>query len=363
VTGGPTTEKQIFTFTKFGAVPIKNGIFKLNSAEPIIQNGIFKLNTSLKKKSYPISIKSTENELPTTSGIIQKEITDPRTVLIKNPSSLSSKTPSTAPAKTTTTESLDIEITEENIAPEKIIIQTTDQTSTQLTELTALDHVVEHPDIQDDGYHSPGSPGSSTGESSMDIDNFEPEKNEMTNEPIEYIQEFIVDNVINTEGLDFQLIDETDSSIDADYTSDDSSNSWEDDLSSKLIDTEKDPAWYPHNYELQKVAVYDNSDLHQALYPKKDKSTNKKKTINRHRKGPIPLCLDEMDEEKKKNVTRCREYRCKKKDAVLEEMSELEMLEQKNKNLKKQEQEVKDKVKRFKAMYIKMISEGRIKFC
>eukprot|EP00092_Neocalanus_flemingeri_P070680 GFUD01086776.1.p1 GENE.GFUD01086776.1~~GFUD01086776.1.p1 ORF type:complete len:228 (-),score=77.12 GFUD01086776.1:140-742(-) len=200
----------------------------------------------------------------------------------------------------------------------------------------------------------------------MDIDIFEKDTNEQilgnTDEPIEYIQEFLVDNFINTEGLDFQLIDE-DSSVNTGYTSDESSNSWED-LSSKLIDAEKDPSWYSHNYELQKVAVFDNSELHQALFPKKDKPLNKKKTVNRHRKGPKPLSLDELDdEEKKKNIIRCREYRCKKTSDVIEEMTELEMLEDKNKELKLQEQEVKDKVIKMKSIYIKLISEGRVKFC
>eukprot|EP00092_Neocalanus_flemingeri_P024802 GFUD01026892.1.p1 GENE.GFUD01026892.1~~GFUD01026892.1.p1 ORF type:complete len:201 (-),score=69.89 GFUD01026892.1:133-735(-) len=200
----------------------------------------------------------------------------------------------------------------------------------------------------------------------MDIDIFEKDTNEQilgnTDEPIEYIQEFLVDNFINTEGLDFQLIDE-DSSVNTGYTSDESSNSWED-LSSKLIDAEKDPSWYSHNYELQKVAVFDNSELHQALFPKKDKSLNKKKTVNRHRKGPKPLSLDELDdEEKMKNIIRCREYRCKKTSDVIEEMTELEMLEDKNKELKLQEKEVKDKVIKMKSIYIKLISEGRFQFC
>merc|ERR1719154_182851 len=67
--------------------------------------------------------------------------------------------------------------------------------------------------------------------------------------------------------------------LNSDYSADESSNS-SDDLSSKLKDTEKDPSWFPNNFELKKVAVIDNSDVHHALFPDKKKSPNKKRLSN-----------------------------------------------------------------------------------
>jgi len=245
-------------------------------------------------------------------------------------------------------------------APDKILIQITNPdyqsdatTSDQLTDISSS-NPFPHLEVHDDGYHSMGSP-CSIGETPMELDILGQNK--------EYIQEFLVDNVIDTEGLDFQLIDD-DSNLNSDYSADESSNS-SDDLSSKLKDTEKDPSWFPNNFELKKVAVIDNSDVHHALFPDKKKSPNKKRLSNsRHKKGPVPLSLDEIeDEQNKKNIIRCREYRNKKNSAVLDEMTELEKLQETNRELKHKEQMLRDKVKNIKDLYIKLIGEGRIKFC
>lgn len=347
-----TTERQIFTFTKSGAVrvPIQNAIFKLNTITLPLQNDTCKINTSFKKKSHS----NPDISLPTTtSRIIETEA----------PASLIDTTP--APISSTQ-ETLDIDpcniqmVDATGFSPDKILIQITNPdhqenttSSNQLTDISSS-HVSQYHEVHDDGYLSMGSP-CSNGETPMDLDILGHDK--------EFIQEFLVDNVIDTEGLDFQLIDD-ESSINSDYSADESSNS-SDDLSSKLIDTEKDPSWFPNNFELKKVAVIDNSDVHHALFPNKKKSPKKKvQTNNRHKKGPIPLILDDIeDEENVKNIIRCREYRNKKNEAVIDEMTELEQLEEKNRELKHKEQMLKDKVKRIKDMYIKLIGEGRIKFC
>ena len=48
---------------------------------------------------------------------------------------------------------------------------------------------------------------------------------------------------------------------------------------------------------------------------------------------------------------------------ILEEMTELEKLEARNNELKLKEQALKDRVKKLKYTYIKLISEGSIEFC
>lgn len=354
VTGGATgvTEKQIFTFTKSGAVPIGTAC---------IQDGIFKLNTSLNKRSYFNPNKIAKTAPPSETEIIDTKISPPGNAL------LDSSSP--APIQYPTPIGIDIQIN-----PTASIDYQSDPE--QQSELTTIEPGIQ--DIHDDGYHSTNSPSSSSGEEeNMEVDLFDLDKDktekmlgniQYTEEPIEYVQEFLVDNIIDTDGLDFQLITE-ESNGSTGYTSDDSSESYND-LSSKLIDTEKDPTWHPQEYELKKVAVFDNKDLHQALFPDREKLTKKKvrspkrKSIIKYKKGPKPMCLEKIDdEEKKKNIIRCREYRCKKTETVLDEMTELEELEERNRELKIQEQAVRDKVKKIKDTYIKLISEGRVKFC
>jgi len=114
--------------------------------------------------------------------------------------------------------------------------------------------------------------------------------------------------------------------------------------------------------EFIKIGVFDNNEHDQAFFLEKEKLSNKKKPCNRYRKGTKPLSPDEIvGEEHKRNAKRCREYRCKKKSAAVKEMTKLQDLVAKNDKLKLQEQGVKDKIKRLKCIYIKLIDEGKIK--
>eukprot|EP00092_Neocalanus_flemingeri_P009359 GFUD01010072.1.p1 GENE.GFUD01010072.1~~GFUD01010072.1.p1 ORF type:complete len:236 (+),score=62.19 GFUD01010072.1:228-935(+) len=93
-------------------------------------------------------------------------------------------------------------------------------------------------------------------------------------------------------------------------------------------------------------------------------SSNNNKTDNRHRKGPKPLLKEELVATGKwKNVKRCRDYRSNKKATETVEMTELEKLRAKNSSLKGKELDLKEKVKKAKEIYIKLINEGQIKFC
>jgi len=90
---------------------------------------------------------------------------------------------------------------------------------------------------------------------------------------------------------------------------------------------------------------------------------NRKRSDNRHRKGPKQLSKDEIiDEDTWKNVKRCRDYRKNRTHKITLEKTELEKLEELNSELKMKEKHLKEKVTKMKNMYIKLISDGRIKF-
>lgn len=369
--GGTTgaTKKQIFTFTKSGAVPVKNGVFQLN--------------TSIKKKppvENPQERKDNENSFLTTDRVKENEQAMDSSIHRSHSTFPATKSTLFSQNKITTVPK-DLEIFETDYATNKIIIQITkpdDQTpnedtlSKQDNSLTVLTN--EH--LHDDGYHSAPSPSSSSNGEASECDlldagqRISDEGN--TDGQIQYTQEFVVDNVIDTQGFDFELVDEDSNMYTDDYYASDDSSQAGDDLSSKLIDKDKDPSWYTHNFELKKVAVLESKDkyLHKTLFPHRGKVTKKGRNRDnntssvRHRRGPIPLSLEEIEDEKRKQtIIRCREYRFKKATAVYEGMSELDQLQAKNDELQMQEQEVKDKVKKLKEMYINLISEGRIKFC
>lgn len=91
--------------------------------------------------------------------------------------------------------------------------------------------------------------------------------------------------------------------------------------------------------------------------------SNKKKRYSRHKKGQKQLSKNEVkDEGQWKNIGRCRDYRSKKKSNVSEEVTELQELEDESKLLKIEEDQRKERVTKMKDMYIKLISEGQIKF-
>ena len=92
-------------------------------------------------------------------------------------------------------------------------------------------------------------------------------------------------------------------------------------------------------------------------------TSNKEKLDKKHRKGPKPLPREEIKDEKNwKNVKRCRDYRKNKTKKIVVEKTELEKLEDLNSELKEQEKRLRQKVTKMKNMYIKLISEGRIRF-
>jgi len=86
---------------------------------------------------------------------------------------------------------------------------------------------------------------------------------------------------------------------------------------------------------------------------------NKKR---RHTKGPKRMALEEIPADNRKNVLRCRQYRRDKNNTLATWADELEQLENRNRELKEQEKKMQEKVEKVQAAYIKLISEGKIKF-
>jgi len=86
------------------------------------------------------------------------------------------------------------------------------------------------------------------------------------------------------------------------------------------------------------------------------------KVRKRHRKGPKRQELENIPAENRSNVERCRVYRQNKKEKELDYQDELMALESRNDELVKKEQRMKDELVRLKEAYLKLISEGRIKF-
>ena len=96
----------------------------------------------------------------------------------------------------------------------------------------------------------------------------------------------------------------------------------------------------------------------EPLSGRKEKGTTTKK----HRKGRLQTPLDEIRKENQANVKRCREYRSQKKQKEEKKLTALQQLELENADLKRKEEEVKEKRDRVQNAYLDLIKLGRIKF-
>ena len=107
--------------------------------------------------------------------------------------------------------------------------------------------------------------------------------------------------------------------------------------------------------ELNIVGTFDNySDLIKALEPAKTKQRNMK--------GRKQQPLHKLPKENHSNVMRCRKYRRDKNARAFEELDELPILVARNDELKRQEEAMRAKLARVRGAYLKLITEGRIKY-
>jgi len=96
---------------------------------------------------------------------------------------------------------------------------------------------------------------------------------------------------------------------------------------------------------------------------KSNGATGFKKQYGKHKKGPKQISKDDMkddEEDRWKNVERCREYRSKKKSSVAKDKQRIKELEEENYLLTKEEEERRERVAKTKALYFQLINEGRI---
>ena len=87
-----------------------------------------------------------------------------------------------------------------------------------------------------------------------------------------------------------------------------------------------------------------------------------KKGEKKHRKGRLQTPLDEIRKENQPNVKRCRVYRSQKKEKEEKKLTDLQQLELENRELKRKEEEVKERRDRVQNAYLALIDYGRIKF-
>ena len=91
-------------------------------------------------------------------------------------------------------------------------------------------------------------------------------------------------------------------------------------------------------------------------------SGRSKKGEKKHRKGRLQTPLDEIRKENQPNVKRCRVYRSQKKEKEEKKLTDLQQLELENRELKRKEEEVKERRDRVQNAYLALIDYGRIKF-
>jgi len=200
----------------------------------------------------------------------------------------------------------------------------------------------------DEGYYSAGSPNSNSGESNGDPVPSAPYTTE-TGENISGQEVSIqLDNsFIDIDNIEFDLIEENSSSTP---------------LPTQELQLEK--VGEMHNPKLFKAFYYheNNGKIDSKSSDRKTEKCRKKTIFKINKKrGPKRISLEDItDEDHKKNLQRCREYRVVQKVKEIESHSELEELTQRNTRLKEECERMDTRVKRAKQLYLQMIMDGRV---
>jgi len=359
-------ERQLYTFTnKFGNnkfVPVNNA----NLAKPAIKtyskisdhcekktkkktDPKQNINTSVNNTTSEIeNCKSNTNEKATVVATITVPVTNvkiPVTTTIDVPTTPVKISVPTPPLESSFP--LDLQPMEE--APAMLL----DEFVSELTdhELQGIEKQNHHQYLSDEGYSESISGNSSPTSGVEDyatLHAMEPEDVVTTNPVPELpelhipeVEDFHLDSVLLSGDIEMDLLD------------------------SNLV-SEKDQDML---YEVDNILLgtFDSiPDMLNAFSSEKVTSDEEQpKTDNaskRHRKGPIRQNLEDLPAENRGNVQRCREYRLAKKEKELNYIDELNALESKNNELVLKEQRMKEELVRMQEAYLKLISEGRIKF-
>jgi len=81
-----------------------------------------------------------------------------------------------------------------------------------------------------------------------------------------------------------------------------------------------------------------------------------------NKKGPKPQPLCQLPAENHRNILRCREYRVTKKTKINSEEEEMKEQEARNRELRKKMVKMQGLVEKMQNVYLKLITEGKIKF-
>lgn len=301
-------------------------------------------NTLAKKPLYTFTSKNGANQFVPVVKTYTRTTTDPR----KN------RTPDTAP---TTGAVTDVPAARDNTSTVleaamvalqqptntlhqfEVVLNQEQSTGVQQTEylidLSAVPELIPLSALPDEGYSTAGSSSGRSSPDSVDggdLTTLQPM--EVTAQPVQaaspcpqLMHEINIDNIdtILAEQIDFNLLDN--------YAEE------------PILQTQ----------ELNIVGTFDNySDMIKALEPAKPKQ--------RHMKGPKPQPLHKLPKENHSNVMRCRKYRKDKNARAFEELDELSILVARNDELKRQEEEMLAKLARVRGAYLKLITEGRVKY-
>lgn len=124
----------------------------------------------------------------------------------------------------------------------------------------------------------------------------------------------------------------------------------------------QDPSWHPDPVYLKTISPEDDSALYNAILSKTGEKKNKRHEV-KHRRGQTRIQEHELvNEDHKKNVERCRQYRDNLKEKELNQTTELDKLEMENARLVQKEKNMRETLERVKKAYLDLIVKGRVKF-
>lgn len=210
------------------------------------------------------------------------------------------------------------------------------------------DELMNH--LPDEGYSTSGScsgksspTGSVEEENYVTLQNIDAE-NTMTNLNGIILSEMNLDSMLKE--MDFNLLVDDHQAIKHDQERD------------QVLEKEQDPDWIPEGSSY--VGTFKTlDDLVTSLGVE---VTEAPKESARHKKGPKRQPLEALPKANISNVIRCREYREKKNMKYEKELTELESLEATNNELQMKEKAMRDQLSKMQGAYLKLITDGRIKF-
>lgn len=305
-------------------------------------------NTLAKKPLYTFTSKNGANQFVPVVKTYTRTATDPsknRTPDTAPPTGAATDVPAARDNTSTVLEAAMVALQQpaNTLHQFEVVLNQEQSTGVQQTEyfidLSAVPELIPLSALPDEGYSTAGSnSGRSSPDSSDggDLTTLQPMEVEVaTAQPVQaaspcpqLMHEINIDNIdtIMAEEIDFNLLDN--------YAAEE-----------PILQTQ----------ELNIVGTFDSiSDIIKALEPAKPKQ--------RHMKGPKRQPLHKLPKENIKNVERCREYRQNKNARAFKELDELSMLVARNEELKRQEEEMLAKLARVRGAYLKLITEGRVKY-